>query len=210
NGGIILAIVGKDFTVIAGDTHQSEGYSIQTRCAPNVFRLYKIYRAVLAVNGFAADWNTFVNQVKQRLEWYRHAHAKDMSLRASARLIQTMLYARRFFPYYVYNILGGIKEDGSYKCAVQSLVQPFLDNQVYVPSWDIHMTHPAHLPLAMVIDSFTSATERHVEIGDGLEMYIVLAKGRSAQELASISGLAEITTKAEGDRMFVIKQELKD
>lgn len=45
-------------------------------------------------------------------QWYRHAHAKDMPLRAIARLIQTMLYAKRFFPYYVYNILGGIEEDG--------------------------------------------------------------------------------------------------
>ena len=73
----------------------------------------------------------FVKKVKQRLEvcatlpaawlvdsdrlvqWYRHAHAKDMPLRAIARLIQTMLYAQRFFPYYVYNILGGIEEDGT-------------------------------------------------------------------------------------------------
>jgi len=45
-------------------------------------------------------------------QWYRHAHNKDMPLRAIARLIQTMLYAKRFFPYYVYNILGGIEEDG--------------------------------------------------------------------------------------------------
>jgi len=86
------------------------------------------------VNGFAADGNTFVKKVKQRLEvclvsmtrhemfsfissfpscqWYRHNHAKDMPLRSIARLIQTMLYAQRFFPYYVYNILGGIEEDG--------------------------------------------------------------------------------------------------
>ena len=35
-----------------------------------------------------------------------------MPLRAIARLVQTMLYAQRFFPYYVYNILGGIEEDG--------------------------------------------------------------------------------------------------
>jgi 20S proteasome subunit beta 6 len=35
-----------------------------------------------------------------------------MSIKAIARLIQTMLYAKRFFPYYVYNILGGIEEDG--------------------------------------------------------------------------------------------------
>lgn len=37
-----------------------------------------------------------------------------MPLRAIARMIQTMLYAQRFFPYYVYNILGGIEEDGEH------------------------------------------------------------------------------------------------
>jgi hypothetical protein len=39
NGGTILAIAGQDFSVIAGDTRQSEGYNIQTRFAPKVFRL---------------------------------------------------------------------------------------------------------------------------------------------------------------------------
>jgi 20S proteasome subunit beta 6 len=39
NGGSILAIAGADFSVIAGDTRQSEGYSIQTRYAPKVFPL---------------------------------------------------------------------------------------------------------------------------------------------------------------------------
>lgn len=42
NGGTILAIAGQDFAVVAGDTRQSEGYSIQTRYAPKVFRLYVI------------------------------------------------------------------------------------------------------------------------------------------------------------------------
>ena len=85
NGGAILAIAGADFSVIAGDTRQSEGYSIQTRYAPKVFRLYffshltgfvdnlldygiSTDRAVLAVNGFAADGKMFVKSVKQRLE----------------------------------------------------------------------------------------------------------------------------------------------
>ena len=36
-----------------------------------------------------------------------------MPLQAVARLIQTMLYGRRFFPFYVYIILGGIEEDGT-------------------------------------------------------------------------------------------------
>jgi len=234
NGGTILAIAGANFSVIAGDTRQSEGYSIQTRYAPKVFRLTD--KAVLATNGFAADGNMFVKKVRQRLEWYRHAHAKDMPLRAIARLIQTMLYARRFFPYYVYNILGGIEEDGSgavysfdpvgsYEreaCraagAASSLVQPFLDNQIYFRNQTPApgTSHPAHLPLAhvlsLVIDSFTSATERHIEVGDGLEMYVVLAKGTSAlqvQDLHAIPGVTELTTTDDGERLFVVRRNLK-
>ena len=34
-----LAIAGRDFSVIAGDTRQTEGFNIQTRYAPKVFRL---------------------------------------------------------------------------------------------------------------------------------------------------------------------------
>lgn len=74
----------------------------------------------MATNGFAADGNNFVKRVKQRLEWYHHAHAKPMPLRAIARMIQTMLYAKRFFPYYVHNILGGIEDDGELRSRTQT------------------------------------------------------------------------------------------
>jgi len=233
NGGTILAIAGADFAVVAGDTRQSEGYTIQTRYAPKVFRLTD--KAALAVNGFAADGNMFVKKVQQRLEWYKHAHAKDMPLRAIARMIQTMLYAKRFFPYYVYNILGGIEEDGtgavysfdpvgSYEretCraagAAQSLVQPFLDNQIYFKNQvpEAGSPHPSHLPLqrvlSLVVDSFTSATERHIEVGDGLEIYVILAPGRSTAGLDGVKGVQEVTTAADPtrERVFVLRRELK-
>jgi len=232
NGGTILAIAGADFSVIAGDTRQSEGYSIQTRYAPKVFRLTD--KAVLAVNGFAADGNMFVKRVRQRLEWYRHAHAKDMPVRAIARLIQTMLYGRRFFPYYVYNILAGIEEDGtgsvysfdpvgSYEreaCraagAAQSLVQPFLDNQVYFKNQTaVHgESFPSHLPLTsvlkLIVDAFTSATERHIEVGDGLEIYVALGRDSPGiQAVQGLQGVSEVTTTEEGQRLFYIRRDLK-
>jgi hypothetical protein len=54
NGGTILAVAGADFTVIAGDTRQSEGYNIQTRYAPKVFRLYAIQLPIVPHRAYAS------------------------------------------------------------------------------------------------------------------------------------------------------------
>lgn len=200
-------------------------------------------KVVLATNGFAADGANFVKKVKQRLEWYENAHQKQMSIKSIARMIQTMLYAKRFFPYYVYNILGGIEEDGtgavysfdpvgSYEreaCraagAAQSLIQPFLDNQIYFRNQTFPADQPKPIPgnlplgtvLGLVIDSFTSATERHIEVGDGLEMYVVMAKGRAVDDLTSKGALPEGVVVEElgplgeggGERTFLVRRTLK-
>ncbi|KAJ7644791.1 proteasome subunit [Roridomyces roridus] len=240
NGGTILAVAGSGFSVVAGDIlRQSNGYTAQAPTAPKVFRLTD--KAVLATNGFASDGNMFVKKVRQRLEWYRHAHSQDMSLHAIARLIQSMLYQRRFFPFYVSNILGGIEDDGSgavysfdavgsYEretCrvagAAAALVQPFLDSQMrHKPSHGQRSTGTAspppttHLPLSrvvsLVMEAFTGAAERHAEVGDGLEIYVVLDKGAPLQGLENLPGVTELTdTKhASGqERMFVVRRSLK-
>lgn len=37
-----------------------------------------------------------------------------MTSGAIAAMLSTILYGRRFFPYYVYNIIGGLDEEGGY------------------------------------------------------------------------------------------------
>lgn len=58
-----------------------------------------------------------------------------MPLRAIARMIQTMLYAQRFFPYYVYNILGGIEEDGTSFRALRSEFQAHVNLNSFFASF---------------------------------------------------------------------------
>ncbi len=45
---------------------------------------------------------------------YEHVHHKEMSCQAVAQLLSVMLYHRRFFPFYTYNILAGLDKEG--KC----------------------------------------------------------------------------------------------
>lgn len=48
------------------------------------------------------------------------------------------------------------------------------------------------------------------KVGDGLEMYVVLAKGsNSLQGLGIIRGIQEMTATDDGERVFVIRRDLK-
>lgn len=46
------------------------------------------------------------------MQMYKHSNNKAMTTGAIAAMLSTILYSRRFFPYYVYNIIGGLDEEG--------------------------------------------------------------------------------------------------
>ncbi|KAI3641498.1 hypothetical protein MIR68_000628 [Amoeboaphelidium protococcarum] len=146
NGGTTLSIAGKDYCLVASDTRQSEGYEIHSRYQPHSFVLNKT--CIFSGCGMYADTVELYKTLMGRLEWYRHQHDKEMSCPAVAQMLATILYGKRFFPYYVFSILSGLDEEGngvvysfdpvgSYERHITraggssaSLIQPFLDNIV--------------------------------------------------------------------------------
>ena len=50
---------------------------------------------------------------------------------------------------------------------------------------------------------------RH-QVGDGLEIYIALSKeSASIQDLRDVRGVSELTATENGERVFVVRRELK-
>ena len=45
---------------------------------------------------------------------YKNQHNKEMSTQSIAQLASTILYGKRFFPYYTFNIIGGLDEEGKF------------------------------------------------------------------------------------------------
>ncbi|TKA22454.1 hypothetical protein B0A50_07997 [Salinomyces thailandicus] len=215
NGGSTLGISGASFTVIAGDTRLTSGYNILTRYAPKLFKIggsgpdHKGAKIVLSVVGFAADGRALQERLDTLVKLYRYQHGKDITVHACAQRLSHILYNKRFFPYYVQAILGGVDEVdgsgalysydpvGSYEreyCraagAAASLIMPFLDNQVnlknqYEPGsvQGLEKKQLEAKPLdretveGLVRDAFTSAVERHIEVGDGLQMMVITNEG---------------------------------
>lgn len=214
NGGSTLGISGKDFTILAGDTRMTSGYNINTRHYPKIFKIggdgpnNEGSKIALAIVGFAADGRALKERLDTTVKMYRYQHGKEISVAACAQRLSHILYNKRFFPFYVTAILGGVDEEGkgalysydpvgSYEreqCraagAASSLIMPFLDNQVnlknqYLPNSGDGLEKVQKVPEPLgrdaveqlVRDAFTSAVERHIEVGDGLQMMIITKEG---------------------------------
>lgn len=202
NGGSVVAIAGDDFVVIASDTRLSgHGYAILSRDNPKLFKLSD--KTVLGSTGCQCDILTFCKVAEMRMKTYRHTHNKYMSTTAAAQMMSTMLYHKRFFPYYISNILAGLDENGkgciysydpvghmernTYRSggSAVSLLQPLLDNQVGKKN----MENPDKTPITMdkainiIHDVFISAAEREIHTGDGIEINIITKDGIQQQRL---------------------------
>ncbi|EDO34642.1 predicted protein [Nematostella vectensis] len=199
NGGTVLAISGEDFAVIASDTRLSQGFQIHTRDSPKVYKLTG--STVLGCSGFHGDCLTLTKHISARLQMYEHDHGKAMSCTAIAQMLSTMLYYRRFFPYYTYNILAGLDSEGkgcvfsfdpvgSYEREVyraggsaSALLQPLLDNQIGFKNQEgvPHTPLTRDKAVALVKDVFTSAAERDIYTGDAVIINVVSSEGVSEE-----------------------------
>lgn len=195
NGGTVLALAGDDFSVIASDTRLSEGFQIYSREYPKTYSLSG--DLVLGCCGFHGDVLTVIKNIKARMKIYEHVHGKKMSCSAVAQMLSTVLYYRRFFPYYTYNILAGLDSEGkgcvysfdpvgsydreTYRAggSAASMLQPLLDNQIGLKNQSGVEKQPLSLEkaIALVQDVFSAAAERDIYTGDGLQINIITAAG---------------------------------
>lgn len=190
-----MAIAGEDFAVIAADTRLSSGYSIHTREQDKSFKLSS--KTVLASTGCWCDTLALTSLISSRMQMYEHAHNKTMSTTAVAQMLSILMYNRRFFPYYVSNVLAGIDENGkgvvysydpvghcektTYRAGGSAgpLLQPVLDSQVGKKNQIGADNSPISLERAVAIikDTFISAAERDIYTGDGVIFSIITKDG---------------------------------
>ncbi|XP_055608274.1 proteasome subunit beta type-1 [Uranotaenia lowii] len=195
NGGSVVAIAGDDFAVIGADTRLSVGYSILTRQQNKLFRMSE--RTVLASTGCWCDTLALTSLVKVRMQMYKDQHQKNMSTPAVAQMLSILMYNRRFFPYYVSNVLAGLDEEGkgviysydpighcektTYRAGGSAgpLLQPVLDNQIGLKNMTDAKAAPVELSKAISIikDTFISATERDIYTGDSVIINVITKDG---------------------------------
>eukprot|EP00003_Mantamonas_plastica_P028950 TRINITY_DN6775_c0_g1_i1.p1 TRINITY_DN6775_c0_g1~~TRINITY_DN6775_c0_g1_i1.p1 ORF type:complete len:256 (+),score=93.92 TRINITY_DN6775_c0_g1_i1:201-968(+) len=201
NGGTCVAIGGDDYVILAADTRMSQGYSIISRNVTKVNQLTD--KCVIGTAGMQSDMCALHKLLKARNVMYKHEHKKKMTTHAISQMLGNILYQRRFFPYYTFNVLAGLDEEG--KGAVynydavgsfqrvgytvsgtgQNLIQPMLDNQINQQHQKIK-SDPLTMDetIDLIKDVFSTAGERDIYTGDTVEIFVITKDGVEMQEFA--------------------------
>ncbi|KAF8283082.1 putative proteasome beta 6 subunit [Trypanosoma cruzi] len=197
NGGTIAAIAGKNYVILGGDTRLNGDFCIHTRDdRTKLFQLTE--HTFLASTGMQADRLQLQQMLKYRIQWYQYNNGGKLpSTKAIAKLTSTMLYQRRFFPYYTFNMVVGLDEKGAGVCysydpvgstepfrygtsgSASSFVEPLMDclltrqHMVQQAPAELSMTEA----LEMLKNAFTGAAERDIFTGDAVCFHIITADG---------------------------------
>ncbi|XP_017772851.1 PREDICTED: proteasome subunit beta type-1 [Nicrophorus vespilloides] len=195
NGGSVVAIAGDDFAVIGADTRLSTGFAIYTRNQKKLFKLTD--KTILGCAGCWCDTLTLTRILNARMQMYEQEHNKTMSTTACSQMLSTMLYYKRFFPYYISNVLVGLDTEGkgcvysydpighcersTYRAggSAGALLQPLLDNQVGFKNMqgDAFEKVTKERAIAILKDVFISAAERDIYTGDSIVINLITKDG---------------------------------
>ena len=187
NGGNVLAYAKGDLMILAADTRISRGYSILKHNATKIHQLTD-HTFILSA-GMYADYTNLWKLMDERIKLYQLNMEKTPSTDAIAAMLAKILYEKRFFPFYAFNIVAGVSSTGEHvlysydavgsyeKSEVRAIgsstgmIQSFLDNQ-FTQYNSVHK--PGHMSpeeiIEIIVDAFQNAAERDITCKDGLEV----------------------------------------
>jgi 20S proteasome subunit beta 3 len=110
NGAAMIAMVGKDCVGIAADRRL--GIQAQT-VSTDFIKVFEMSpRLFVGLAGLATDVQTLHQLLQFRMELYALKEERDMSPQVFSHLLSTLLYEKRFGPYFVEPIVAGLGENG--------------------------------------------------------------------------------------------------
>ena len=179
---------------VAADTRISNGYNIVSRNHSKTTKLTN--QCVITSAGMVADVMTLHKHLIFWVREYEMKFKRTPPLASIAKKLSVTLYSRRFMPFYAFNLLAGVDENGqgvvfgydavgSYGTETygvqgsgSQLGVPVLDNQ-FVGHNFIVKTRPENIEEVQDIckDVVNSIAERDIYTGDQVEIITVDVNG---------------------------------
>ncbi|KAH9404050.1 Proteasome subunit beta type-3 [Tyrophagus putrescentiae] len=109
NGGVVIAMKGKNCVAIAADRRLGAQFSTIAMDFQKIFDVGP--RLFVGLPGFASDTITVSQRLKFRVNMYELRENRRISPKTFGSLVSNMLYERRFGPYFIEPVIAGLDEN---------------------------------------------------------------------------------------------------
>ena len=201
HGTTTVAFKIKDGVILAADRRASAGYLVVSKQAKKIHQLNKT--TVMTIAGLVSDAQYLIKLVKAEIELYALSRNRNPTTVFIGNLLAAMLYGqyRRFFPYYVQLLVGGVDEQGPHvynmdpsgaigeEDFTSSGSGSVMSFGVLESSWHPDMTKEAGIKLATFC--INASSSRDIASGDGIDMMVVTKEGTEVVPQGTISAILE-------------------
>jgi len=188
-GATTVGLVCKEGVILASERRVSYGYFVMSKTGKKVFKISDRIGAACA--GIVADMQILTREVSAYLSLYSYEREQGAMVHTAAKLMGSILFERRYFPYLTQTIVGGIDETGPRLYVLDPLGSVIEDKFTAVGSGsEIAMgLFEADFKEGMSIEDGKSLVRKAVKVasardigsGEGLDILIITPNGISEE-----------------------------
>jgi proteasome beta subunit len=191
-GATTVGVVCKDGVILAAERRVTYGYFVMSKSGKKVFKIADKIGAACA--GIVADMQILTREVGAYLKLYSYEREQSVTVHTAAKLMGSMLFERRYFPYLAQTIVGGMDESGPKLFVLDPLGSVIEDKFTAVGSGseiamglletDFKDGMGVEDAKVLVRKAIKAASARDIGSGEGIDMLIISNTGvREEQEL---------------------------
>ena len=109
-GATTIGVVCKDAVILASERRVSYGYFVMSKSGKKVFQIADSIGAACA--GLVADMQALTKEVAVYLRLYSFERDRLASVKSAAKVMASLLFERRLYPYLAQTIVGGVDDEG--------------------------------------------------------------------------------------------------
>lgn len=184
-GATVLGVKARDGVVLATDRRLSYGGFVMSRNARKIFVLKN--RIGIAIAGLYGDTSGLARILEAEIKYYEVSNRRELSVRGVAKRLSSILYAYKFFPFFVEAIIGGI-DDGEPRIYVLDSLGSITEEDyaasgsgatmalgvlevMYRPDMSVDEA------MEIAVKAMKSAIERDAMSGDGIDVVAITRDG---------------------------------
>jgi proteasome beta subunit len=109
-GATTLGVACNEGVILASEKRVTLGYLIVSKTGKKVFRITDGIGAACA--GLIGDMQILTRELAAYTRLFELENGRKISVRAAAKMLSSILFQRRFFPYITQTIVGGVDDEG--------------------------------------------------------------------------------------------------